>query len=319
MRYEDYLVHHGRMGQKWGVRNGPPYPLRLGGKSYGSIMKKKKKVPAVDSKEARDGVDLLTPLSAPSLKGTEAFYNSLRKAYLKDPNSALGKYYVFATKMAEGNLKQIEAGDMIAVPGLTKSTMKKSLETYNKIVDQAKKDLMATSKADKSEYGSQKPGSAKESKSVADRAKEFLQQSKEKSQAKKAQKAEQQRQEAERQAEEARAAKEQERKDFLNNATAKQLKERQNEYSNEELEYAIQRIKKKQTISQMAENEKSQAKQVIQKTMSTAKNFNDFTKTGIEMYNNYAVLYNTFVAKTEAEKKKVISKDKDKQKKGNNK
>ena len=25
--YRDYLAHHGRMKQKWGVRNGPPYPL----------------------------------------------------------------------------------------------------------------------------------------------------------------------------------------------------------------------------------------------------------------------------------------------------
>lgn len=28
----DYLEHHGILGQKWGVRNGPPYPLK---RSYG--------------------------------------------------------------------------------------------------------------------------------------------------------------------------------------------------------------------------------------------------------------------------------------------
>lgn len=27
MIYDDYLAHHGVEGQKWGVRNGPPYPL----------------------------------------------------------------------------------------------------------------------------------------------------------------------------------------------------------------------------------------------------------------------------------------------------
>lgn len=27
MRYATYLAHHGRDGQKWGVQNGPPYPL----------------------------------------------------------------------------------------------------------------------------------------------------------------------------------------------------------------------------------------------------------------------------------------------------
>ena len=28
MTYEtNYLAHHGILGQKWGVKNGPPYPL----------------------------------------------------------------------------------------------------------------------------------------------------------------------------------------------------------------------------------------------------------------------------------------------------
>lgn len=26
----DYLAHHGRLGQRWGKRNGPPYPLSTG-------------------------------------------------------------------------------------------------------------------------------------------------------------------------------------------------------------------------------------------------------------------------------------------------
>ena len=30
----DYLAHHGIPGQKWGERNGPPYPLGSGQKSY---------------------------------------------------------------------------------------------------------------------------------------------------------------------------------------------------------------------------------------------------------------------------------------------
>ena len=32
-----YLAHHGVKGQKWGVRNGPPYPLKKAGK-HGKIL-----------------------------------------------------------------------------------------------------------------------------------------------------------------------------------------------------------------------------------------------------------------------------------------
>ena len=31
---EEYLAHHGRKGQQWGVTNGPPYPLDLTNKEY---------------------------------------------------------------------------------------------------------------------------------------------------------------------------------------------------------------------------------------------------------------------------------------------
>lgn len=39
---EKYLQHHGRLGQRWGVRNGPPYPLDQGtvSSAYGSGVKK---------------------------------------------------------------------------------------------------------------------------------------------------------------------------------------------------------------------------------------------------------------------------------------
>lgn len=36
-RTDDYLMHHGILGQKWGVRNGPPYPLNDG--SYSKSLK----------------------------------------------------------------------------------------------------------------------------------------------------------------------------------------------------------------------------------------------------------------------------------------
>lgn len=38
--YRTWLYHHGVKGQKWGVRNGPPYPIGKGGSgSNGSVAK----------------------------------------------------------------------------------------------------------------------------------------------------------------------------------------------------------------------------------------------------------------------------------------
>lgn len=55
MAYELYLYHHGRKGMRWGVKNGPPYPL---GQSIvsGYIQKQKKKRPkkAVDKQQRKN-------------------------------------------------------------------------------------------------------------------------------------------------------------------------------------------------------------------------------------------------------------------------
>lgn len=37
-RTNEYLKHHGIEGQKWGVRNGPPYPLKSNNSSSGLRM-----------------------------------------------------------------------------------------------------------------------------------------------------------------------------------------------------------------------------------------------------------------------------------------
>lgn len=42
-RRHDYLMHHGIKGQKWGVRNGPPYPLKKNNK-YDIVDPKTKQI-----------------------------------------------------------------------------------------------------------------------------------------------------------------------------------------------------------------------------------------------------------------------------------
>lgn len=48
MSYELYLEHHQRKGARWGIMNGPPYPLSRQ-KTTGYIEKQKKKVAAMDT------------------------------------------------------------------------------------------------------------------------------------------------------------------------------------------------------------------------------------------------------------------------------
>ena len=36
----EYLMHHGRKGQQWGVENGPPYPLGVSSAKYEKLQKK---------------------------------------------------------------------------------------------------------------------------------------------------------------------------------------------------------------------------------------------------------------------------------------
>ena len=37
MTYTEYLCHHGILGQKWGKKNGPPYPIAPGSVQQGKI------------------------------------------------------------------------------------------------------------------------------------------------------------------------------------------------------------------------------------------------------------------------------------------
>lgn len=48
------LYHHGRLGQKWGERNGPPYPLSRGQLSLGGYIQKRKAKKAAETEQKKE-------------------------------------------------------------------------------------------------------------------------------------------------------------------------------------------------------------------------------------------------------------------------
>lgn len=82
---ESYLSHHGIKGQKWGVRNGPPYPLSK------NISTGKKIKTDFDPFEAMNKIDNALPQSEQDLLGVgnnnstddiKFFFNKDKTAYL---------------------------------------------------------------------------------------------------------------------------------------------------------------------------------------------------------------------------------------------
>lgn len=67
---EYYLAHHGKEGQKWGIRNGPPYPLDAKKKAYHKKVVQKATVKQYDAykkvKRAKAAVALGTPVAVGS-------------------------------------------------------------------------------------------------------------------------------------------------------------------------------------------------------------------------------------------------------------
>lgn len=51
--YNNELYHHGRLGQKWGQRNGPPYPLTGRGLSAYRQRRKAKKAGKLEKKQTK--------------------------------------------------------------------------------------------------------------------------------------------------------------------------------------------------------------------------------------------------------------------------
>lgn len=98
--YDEQLYHHGILNQKWGVRNGPPYPLSGGDYSKSekqAIYKARKNKNSIYNKKHFDKViskkDTLSTLSYDKnrTKGTDMFYAAYTKADKHQYNALFNK------------------------------------------------------------------------------------------------------------------------------------------------------------------------------------------------------------------------------------
>ena len=249
MAYELYLAHHGRLRQQWGVRHGPPYPLKPGAFNGSAVSVSKNKMKSVS--------------------GSKIDRNKIYKDALKRTNG--DKYEAaMAVGVAERSVKNKEKMDK-AKAFITKIA-RGTEEGFGKVGDKIAK-THANYKAEKAA----------------------------KIEAKK---------------EQERIDKAAEHEKFLKTATAKELLARQDEFTTQELQEAINRIQKRNTLSGIDDSTKSAGKKFLDDTMKILKNVNDYADTSIKTYNNIAKLYNTF-SSDESPKMKVI-KDNNKKPQNNN-
>ena len=125
MTYTDYLQHWGILGQKWGQKNGPPYPLgssqmsraerraekkdaKWARKRYDKIYSKAYKPSKKELSEAINEIDGKVPKYSPSGKISKTYMNAVNKVFAKilsskvtDMKAPSGKVVRFVAKRGE--------------------------------------------------------------------------------------------------------------------------------------------------------------------------------------------------------------------------
>lgn len=107
---EEDLEHHGILGQKWGKRNGPPYPLDAG--DHSAAEKKAGWRKSLDDKDQKVKKNAKT--SGPIALDSKDPFSDLIK---KNPNAAVQPRNLGA--WAKSHKKEIAIGIALAAAGLS--------------------------------------------------------------------------------------------------------------------------------------------------------------------------------------------------------
>lgn len=129
-----YLAHHGTEGMKWGVRNGPPYPLIRGGNGLISKIQKKRKENSTQSYEEAYGDDKKDTSYDP-IKEQERRKKLARRLAIA---AGVGAATAAAVVIAKKHKSRVQNGHFEIKDkdgNVTRMTMNQILSNWNKLND----------------------------------------------------------------------------------------------------------------------------------------------------------------------------------------